>query len=102
MRRGEVFIIPIVQESWINALAENELGRIDCASGPRPGPDELRKFRGSALTPRFGSQFIGGDASAAARPAGVRRGGSSSLDGGIEYIGPSNCRVSARIVKPRC
>ncbi len=56
MQPGQVFIIPIVQESWINALAENNLGRIDCASEPRPGLDELRKYRGSALAEQFGSR----------------------------------------------
>ncbi len=34
MRPGQVFIILIVQESWINALAENELGRIRPAGWP--------------------------------------------------------------------
>ena len=34
MRPGQVFIIPIIQESWIKALAENELGRIRLREWP--------------------------------------------------------------------
>ncbi len=38
MRPGQIFIIPIVQESWINALAENELGCIRLRGWPSAGP----------------------------------------------------------------
>ncbi len=43
-----------------------------------------------------------GAASAAARPAGVRRGGSASGGGRGVNIGPSNCQTSMSIVKTRC
>ncbi len=44
MRPGQVFIIPIVQETWINALAENNLSRTRLRewTGAVPSPDAER------------------------------------------------------------
>ncbi len=106
MRPGEIVITPIVQESWINALAENNLGRIRLCGWPAAEPGRTNELSrvGAAAAVRLAvtvERSSDGAASAAARRAGVRRGGSSSLNGGLN-IGPSNCRVFASIVKTRC
>ncbi len=82
MRPGEIFITPIVQEPWINALAENDFRRIDRERGPRPSSGERTASRvQEELTLPFGSQLIGGGRGrclARRRPA---RRGRSSLNG---------------------
>ena len=105
MRPGQVFITPIVQESWINALAENKLGRSRLRGWPAAGPGRTNEVSrvGAAAAVRLAvtvERSSDGAASAAARRAGVRRGGSASGGGRGVNIGPSNCRVFASIVKP--
>ncbi len=82
MRPGEIFITPIVQESWINALAENEFRRIDCERGPRPSSGEQTASRvQEELSARLGSQlFRGGRGRCHTRRRPTRR-GRSSLNG---------------------
>ncbi len=108
MQHGQVFITPIVQESWIKTLTENDLGRIRLCGWPAAEPGRTNEVSrvGAAAAVRLAvtvERSSDGAASAAARRAGVRRGGSASGGGrGGVNIGPTNCQMSMSIVKTRC
>ncbi len=86
MRPGEIVITPIVQESWIKTLTENNMGRSRLRgwAAAEPGRTNEVSRVGAAAAVRLAvtvERSSEGAASAAARPAGVRRGGSLSLNG---------------------
>ncbi len=91
MRPGEIVITSIVQESWINALAENNLGHIRLCGWPAAEPGRTNEVSrvGAAAAVRLAvtvERSRAGAASAAARRAGGRRGGAAPGGGrGGEY-----------------
>ena len=105
MRPGQVFITPIVQESWFNALAENNLGRTRPRGWPKAGPGRAEEVSrvGAAVAARSAvtlERSSDGAASAAAGRAGVRLGG-PSLNGRDQYRTEERL-VLTSMVKPRC
>ncbi len=102
MRPGQVFIIPIIQESWINALAENELGRIRLREWPAA---EFGRANGVSRIGACGTVRV----AAALEREGIGAADQCQLpDGSVvikwarSNIERKNCRVSASIVKTRC
>ncbi len=86
MRPGQVFITPIVQDSWINTLAENDFRRIDWERGPRPSSGERTPSRvQEELTLPFGSQLIGGGRGRCLTRRPLPDGGGRHSMGAIEY-----------------
>ncbi len=102
MRPGEIFITPIVQEPWINALAKNDFRRIDWERGPRPSSGERTASRvQEELSARLGSQlFRGGLGRCLTRRRPARRVRRHSM-GETEYRSEER-RVLTSIVKTRC